>query len=99
MARPGGRVGRGIFLMGMSRLERLLAGVAVVALITAAAPPAYAASDAVEAGVPVPAPADVSPPTIADFNGKTKAADPTPTGPAVVPASPEAAKPAVTTQA
>jgi murein L,D-transpeptidase YcbB/YkuD len=85
----------------MSRLERLLAGVAVVALLTAAVPSAYAASDssdAIEAGVPIPAPADVSPPTITDFNGKAKATEPSVSGTAAAPATSETTNAAPATE-
>jgi murein L,D-transpeptidase YcbB/YkuD len=74
----------------MSRLERLLAGAAVVAIVAATAPPAYAAADtpdAVESLVPVPEPADISPPTAADIDAPTGAAA-APTDTAAAPVTP-----------
>ena len=88
--------------MGMSRIERLLAGAAVIAIVAASAPTAYAASDtpeAIEAGVPVPAPANVPPPTVADVGAKEMAA-PAVTGTVPAAETPKAeAAPAVTPEA
>ena len=87
--------------MGMSRLERLLAGVAVVAIIAATTPALNAATDtpdAIQAGVPIPEPADIAPPTAADIEGTKAATTSTATVPAATPepakAAAEPAKPA-----
>ncbi|MGZ5866523.1 MAG: L,D-transpeptidase family protein [Xanthobacteraceae bacterium] len=78
--------------MGMSRLERLLAGVAVIAIIAATTPALNAATDtpdAVQAGVPIPEPANISPPTAADVDVPAKAE---PSAAAAPAATPEPAK-------
>ena len=92
--------------MGMSRYERLLAGVAAIALVAAVTPSAYGAPDtpeAIEAAVPVPTPADIPPPSAADVAAPSTATAPATITPAPVPtaAAPEvtAPKPPETTAA
>jgi murein L,D-transpeptidase YcbB/YkuD len=91
--------------MGMSRYERLLAGVAAIALVAAVTPAAHAAPDtpeAIEAAVPVPTPADVPPPSATDVGAAAVSAPATVTpAPAPTAAAPEvtAPKPPETTAA
>jgi len=87
--------------MGISRYERLLAGVAAIAIVTAIAPPAFAAPDtpeAIEAAVPVPEPANVPPPTAADI-GAVPPPVATAPAPAPVIATPAPAAPVPATPA
>jgi murein L,D-transpeptidase YcbB/YkuD len=64
------RLGR-ILMRGL-RYDRILAGTALV-LVLAGAPGAYAQPDLLEAGVPMPAPAALPPPTASDVAGKDPA--------------------------
>jgi L,D-transpeptidase YcbB len=75
------------------RFDRLLAGTALAVILAAAVPPAHAQSDAavIEAGVPVPEPANVPPPTAADIG---LPATPAPVATPVAPPAPAAALPA-----
>jgi murein L,D-transpeptidase YcbB/YkuD len=74
------------------RFDRLLAGTALAVVLAAAVPPAQAQSDAaaIEAAVPIPEPANVPPPTIADI-GLPAAAAPQAATPAPQAAPPEPA--------
>ena len=77
--------------MGMPRYERLLAGVAAIALVAAVTPTAYAAPDTpqeIEAAVPVPTPADVPPPSAADVAAPAAASSTTSTSEAPATAAP-----------
>lgn len=92
--------------MGMSRYDRLLAGVAAIALVATVTPAAYAAPDtpeAIEAAVPVPTPADVKPPSAADVAPPAVATPPetaaTPSAPAVAGSTTAAPAPAPSAQA
>ena len=85
--------------MGMPRYERLLAGVAAIALVAAVTPTAYAAPDTpqeIEAAVPVPTPADVPPPSAADVAAPAAASSTTSTSEAPATAAPAPAPAAAT---